>query len=192
MNERKDADASLLHPSSLARDNIITQNNAIMEIKETLTNMLFGAYYFFMVRKEKLKATRLWKDGVSQCEKMYKEIGAPRVYLLFDEKHLVWAPMTYEPNRLLKPSFKILRRMGKMRGTIQNVNSVDDLMRVSYYYTPSKWGALGCKEDNRVREDKLKKWLNYYMLRLSAPMKKARDFQQRQQAQKNRHLVTAV
>lgn len=148
-----------------------------MNIKQKITDTLFRVYYPYIVRKEKLKATRLWREGVKMAEKMYREIGAPRVYLMFDAKHMVWSPMTYEPNKRLQPSFRVLRRMGKLKG-LSSVRTVEDMKRVCYYYTPSKWGALGCAEDNRVREEKLKQWLNYYMLRLSVPMRKVRDYQQ--------------
>lgn len=153
-----------------------------MNIKQKITDTLFGVYYPYIVRKEKLKATRLWSEGVKMAEKMYREIGAPRVYLMFDAKHMVWSPMTYEPNKRLQPSFRVLRRMGKLKG-LSSVRNVEDMKRVCYYYTPSKWGALGCAEDNRVREEKLKKWLNYYMLRLSVPMRKVRDYQQSRRPQ---------
>ena len=148
-----------------------------MKIKQFITDTLFRVYYPVIVRVEKYRATRLWQEGVRLCEKMYRDIGSPRVYLLFDSKHMVWAPMTYEPNKKLQPSFRLLRRMGKLRG-MSSVRNVEDMKRVSYYYTPSKWGALGCAEDNQVRKEKLKMWLNYYMLRLSVPMKKVRDYQQ--------------
>lgn len=148
-----------------------------MKFKESITYILFRVYYPFIVRKEKLKATRLWQEGVRQCEKMYRDVGSPRVYLFYDSKHLLWAPMTYEPNKKLQPSFKVLRRMGKMHG-MHTIKNVDDMKRTSFYYTPSKWGALGCDEDNQVRQEKLKQWINYYMLRISLPMRKVRKYQQ--------------
>ena len=148
-----------------------------MKIKDFLSECLFRIYYPYIVRKEKYVAAKMWREGVRECEKMYREIGSPRVYLFFDAKHMVWAPMTYEPNKKLKPSFRILRRMGKMHG-MQSIGNVEDMKRASYYYTPSKWGALGCAEDNQVREEKLRQWLNYYMLRLSKPMTKVRDYLQ--------------
>ena len=148
-----------------------------MKVKQLIKDALFRIYYPYIVRKEKYVATKMWHEGVRQCEKMYQEIGAPRVYLLFDRKHMVWSPMTYRPNKKLKPAFILLRRMGKMHG-MQSIRNAEDMKRVSYYYTPSKWGALGCDEDNQVREEKLKQWINYYMLRLSEPMRKVRDYQQ--------------
>lgn len=157
-----------------------------MKVKQFFTDALFSIYYPVIVRVEKLRAARMWREGVRLCEKMYREIGSPRVYLLYDAKHMVWAPMTYEPNKKMKPSFRILRRMGKMKG-MACVANVEDMKRVSYYYTPSKWGALGCKEDNQVREEKLRQWMNYYMLRLSVPMRKVRDYQQSHPRRSHRH-----
>lgn len=148
-----------------------------MNIKEKITNGLFRLYYPFIVRKEKLVALRMWRDGVRQCVKMYQEIGGPRVYLFFDRKHMVWSPMTYEPNKAFKPSIRIMQRMGKMHGA-NKINSVATAKQYCYYYTPSKWGALGCQEDNHLREEKAKLWTNYYMLVLSEPMRKVRDYLQ--------------
>lgn len=153
-----------------------------MKFKEKIKAVLFRIYYPYIVRKEKYAAVKMWREGVRECEKMYSEIGSPRVYLLYDAKHMVWAPMTYEPNKKYKPSLRILRRMGKMHG-MQSVNSVERMKQVSFYYTPSKWGALGCAEDNRVREEKLRQWLSYYMLRLSVPMRKVREYQQSRRPQ---------
>ena len=149
-----------------------------MKIKQFFTDILYRIYYPFIVRKEKLAATKMWREGVKQCIKMYQELASSRVYLFFDRKHMVWAPMTYEPNKQYKPSFRVYRRMGKMRG-MSKVRDVEDMKRYSYYYTPSKWGALGCDEDNQVRTEKLKQWVNYYMLCISEPMKKCRQYRQR-------------
>lgn len=149
-----------------------------MKVKDFITDCLFKVYYPVIVRKEKFVGTRMWQQGVKECEKMYKELRSPRVYLLYDAKHMVWAPMTYEPNKQFKPSFKILRRMGKMHG-MHKIKDITDMKAVSYYYTPSKWGALGCDEDNQVRSEKLAMWLNYYMSRLSEPMRKCRQYQQK-------------
>lgn len=144
-------------------------------IEKRVTGLLFRMYYPVMVRMEKYRAVRMWRDGVRQCEKMYKELGSPRVYLFYDAKHMVWAPMTYEPNKKMQPSLRQLRIMGKMRGS-QHVKNVNDAKRYSFYYTPSKWGALGCEEDNRVRTEKLKQWTTYYLYSLSEPMRKCLEY----------------
>ena len=136
---------------------------------------MFRIYEPVITRLEKFKAARMWRDGVRQCEKMYRDIGSPRVYLFYDTKHEVWAPMTYEPNKQFKISLKMLRRMGKVKG-MQKIENVDDMKAAAFYYTPSKWGALGCREDNQVRTEKLKKWVSYYMEHLSEPMRKCREY----------------
>lgn len=147
-----------------------------MKIKEKITCCLYRIYYPFILRKEKLVATRMWREGVRLTEEMYRELGSPRVYLFFDAKHKVWAPMTYEPNKQYKPSFKVLRRMGKMHG-MHKIRNVSDMKCAAYYYTPSKWGALGCDEDNKVRTEKLRKWMFYYLTRISQPMMKMAEYQ---------------
>ena len=145
-------------------------------IKRSITNALFRIYLPVITRIEKFRATMMWRDGVKQCLAMYNDLASPRVYLFFDSKHMVWAPMTYEPNKKYKPSLRILRRMGKARG-VSKIQNVEDMKEFSYYYTPSKWGALGCAEDNRVRTEKLSKWIAYYMTYLSEPMQKCREYQ---------------
>ena len=144
-------------------------------IKHSFLRILFAIYEPVITRIEKFRATMMWRDGVKQCVAMYKEIGSPRVYLFYDTKHMVWAPMTYEPNKLMKPSLRIFRRMGKARG-VSKIKNVDDMKEYSFYYTPSKWGALGCDVDNQVRTEKLAKWVAYYMTRLSPAMRKCQEF----------------
>ncbi len=147
-----------------------------MKLKTIITDCLFRLYYPYIIRKEKFIATRMWREGVRLCENMYKEINSPRVYLFFDSKHMVWSPMTYEPNKMLKPALKQLRTMGKLRGA-SSITNVEDAKRSSYYYTPSKWGAKGI-DDNCDKEEKLRQWVSFYMLRLSEPMKSVRQYQQ--------------
>ena len=144
-------------------------------IKRKFTDAAFSIYLPVISRIEKFRAARMWREGVKQCIEMYKELASPRVYLFFDAKHMVWAPMTYEPNKGMKPSLRMLRRMGKARG-VSKIQGPEDMKEFSYYYTPSKWGALGCDEDNRVRTEKLAKWIAYYMTHLSEPMRKCQEF----------------
>lgn len=146
-------------------------------IKRKFTDAAFSIYLPVISRIEKFRAARMWREGVKQCVKMYKELASPSVYLFFDAKHMVWAPMTYEPNKGMKPSLRMLRRMGKARG-VSKIQGPEDMKEFSYYYTPSKWGALGCDEDNRVRTEKLAKWIAYYMTHLSEPMRKCREYRQ--------------
>jgi len=143
--------------------------------KKSILRFLFAIYEPVITRIEKYRATMLWRKGVAQCIAMYKELGSPRVYLFYDSKHMVWAPMTYEPNKGLKPSLRVLRRMGKANG-VARISGVKEMKEFSFYYTPSKWGALGCDEDNKVRTEKLSKWIVYYMTKLSEPMQKCREF----------------
>ncbi len=145
--------------------------------KHSILNILFAIYEPVISRVEKFRAARMWRDGVRQCVNMYKELGSPRVYLFYDTKHMVWAPMTYEPNKGMKPSLRVLRRMGKAAG-VSRIRGPQDMKDFSFYYTPSKWGALGCDEDNRVRTEKLAKWIAYYMTHLSEPMQKCRKYRQ--------------
>ena len=146
-------------------------------IKRKFTDAAFSIYEPVISRIEKFRAASMWREGVKQCIEMYKELASPRVYLFFDAKHMVWAPMTYEPNKGMKPSLRMLRRMGKARG-VSKIQGPEDMKEFSYYYTPSKWGALGCDEDNRVRTEKLAKWIAYYMTHLSEPMRKCREYRQ--------------
>lgn len=152
-------------------------SNMKKTVKRKVTDVLFNIYEPLISRVEKFRATMMWREGVRQCIKMYKELGSPRVYLFFDAKHMVWSPMTYEPNKGMKPSLRMLRRMGKARG-VSRVTGVTGMKEFSFYYTPSKWGALGCEEDNRVRTEKLTKWIAYYMTHLSEPMRKCREYRQ--------------
>lgn len=147
-------------------------------IKDFLMDAMFKVYEPIVVRKEKMKAAKMWRDGVKQCVKMYEELKGPRVYLFFDANHWVWSPMTYEPNKYHRPSLKMLRFMGKMHGS-EKVKNVNDAKIFSYYYTPSKWGAIGCEEDNRLKTIKLGKWITYYMNSLSTAMRKCQDYRQR-------------
>lgn len=147
-------------------------------IKYAVLDALFKVYEPIIIRKEKMKAARMWREGVKQCLKMKKEVGTPRVYLFFDANHMVWVPATYEKNKAYKPSVKILRRMGKWHGS-EKIKSVEDAMQFSYYYTDSKWGAVGCDKENQLRTAKLAKWITYYMIKLSEPMKKCRGYRLR-------------
>ena len=155
-------------------------------IKYYFLDAMFKVYEPINIRTEKMKAARMWRDGVKQCEKMAKELKGPRVYLFFDANHWVWSPMTYEKNKQYRASLRLLRVMGKMHGA-EKVKNVEDAKFFSYYYTPSKWGAQGCAEDNRVRTQKLAKWITYYMTSLSETMKKCRDYRQRMEQRRSDH-----
>lgn len=144
-------------------------------IKNYFMGLLFKVYEPLVLRFEKGRAVYMWRRGIRLADAMYQEIGAPRVYLFFDTKHRVWAPMTYQPNRLHKPSLRMFRRMGKARG-VAKIQNVEDMKEYSFYYTASKWGAVGCDIDNRTRQEKLEKWITYYLYYLSPLMRKCQEY----------------
>ena len=86
--------------------------------------------------------------------------------------------MTYDPNRKCMLAYRKLVQMGKWKAT-RYFKNVEDIKAASYYYTPSKWGAIGCDADNKVRTTKLKNWQEYYMYRVSTPMFKLRLYKKR-------------
>lgn len=146
-------------------------------LKSKITYTLFRVYYPLCLRIEKAKAVHEWHNGVKQCEKMYKEIGSPRVYLFYDSKHHVWSPMTYTDNKKMKPSMLAMRRMGKVSG--HNLPyTVDEMKEKAFYYTGSKWGAKSVNENPQLKAEKLKLWVDYYLLKLSEPMQKCRQYLQ--------------
>lgn len=155
-------------------------------VKYAVLDAMFAMYEPVILRIEKMRAAAMWRRGVKECYKMKKEVGTPRVYLFFDAKHMVWAPMTYEKNKFFKPSIRQLRVMGKMHGS-EKVKNVEDAKLFSYYYTDSKWGAEGCDVENRLRTQKLAKWTTYYINKLSEPMKKCRDYRLKRERQCHRH-----
>lgn len=146
--------------------------------KTTILDTMFRVYYPLCLRMERAKAVRLWHQGVKGAKQMYQEIGAPRVYLFFDAQHQVWAPMTYEDNKKMKPAMRRLRIMGKVKGTNLPA-SVDDMKEKSFYYTASKWGAKAVEDTPGLKEQKLKLWMDYYLQKLSVPMAKCREYRQK-------------
>lgn len=144
-------------------------------IKKTVLKAAFAIYEPVITRVEKFRAAYMWKRGVRLCKAMYEEIGAPRVYLFYDTKHMVWAPMTYKSNKKHKPSLQMFRRMGKARG-VSKISNEKHMMDYAFYYTASKWGAKGCDDDNTLKKEKLSLWIAYYMTHLSEPMRKCREF----------------
>lgn len=144
-------------------------------IKKTVLRMLFAMYEPVITRVEKFKAAYMWRRGIRLCVAMYKEIGAPRVYLFYDTKHMVWAPMTYKANKKHKPSLQMFRRMGKARG-VEKIRNEFDMMDYAFYYTSSKWGAKGCEDNQVLKSQKLALWIAYYMTHLSEPMRKCQEY----------------
>lgn len=140
-----------------------------------LRKMLIDIYQPIVTRIELFRATRMWQKGVKATIAKYKECGAPRFYMLYDQSHKDWAIMTYDPNRKKMLAYRRLVQMGKWKAT-RYFKNVEDLKAGSYYYTPSKWGAIGCDADNKVRAKKLKQWQEYYMYRVSTLMFKLRIY----------------
>ena len=140
-----------------------------------LRKMLIVVYQPIVTRIELFRATRMWQKGVKATIDKYKECGAPRFYMLYDQSHKDWAIMTYDPNRKCMLAYRKLVQMGKWKAT-RYFKNVEDIKAASYYYTPSKWGAIGCDADNKVRTTKLKNWQEYYMYRVSTLMFKLRIY----------------
>lgn len=143
-----------------------------------LRKMLIDIYQPIVTRIELFRATRMWQKGVKATVAKYKECGAPRFYMLYDQSHKDWAIMTYDPNRKCMLAYRKLVQMGKWKAT-RYFKNVEDIKAASYYYTPSKWGAQGCDADNKVRTTKLKNWQEYYMYRVSTLMLKLRIYKKR-------------
>lgn len=143
-----------------------------------LRKMLIVVYQPIVTRIELFRATRMWQKGVKATIDKYKECGAPRFYMLYDQSHKDWAIMTYDPNRKCMLAYRKLVQMGKWKAT-RYFKNVEDIKAASYYYTPSKWGAIGCDADNKVRTTKLKNWQEYYMYRVSTLMFKLRIYKKK-------------
>lgn len=143
-----------------------------------LRKMLIAIYQPVITRFELLRSTRMWQKGVKATLAKYQEGGAPRFYMLYDQSHKDWAIMTYDPNRKQFLAYRRLVQLGKWKAT-RYFHNVEDIKAASYYYTPSKWGAIGCDADNKVRAKKLKQWQEYYMYRVSVPMEKLRSYKKK-------------
>lgn len=143
-----------------------------------LRKMLIAIYQPVITRIELFRSTRMWQKGVKATLAKYQEGGAPRFYMLYDQSHKDWAIMTYDPNRKDMLAYRRLVQLGKWKAT-RYFHNVEDIKAASYYYTPSKWGAIGCDADNNVRTKKLKQWQDYYMYRVSVPMEKLRSYKKK-------------
>lgn len=143
-----------------------------------LRKMLIAIYQPVITRIELFRSTRMWQKGVKATLAKYKKGGAPRFYMLYDQSHKDWAIMTYDRNRKGMLAYRRLVQLGKWKAT-RYFKNVKDIKAASYYYTPSKWGAIGCDADNKVRGKKLKQWQEYYMYRVSVPMEKLRSYKKK-------------
>jgi hypothetical protein len=143
-----------------------------------LRKMVITIYQPIVTRIELFRSTRMWQKGVKATLAKYKKGGAPRFYMLYDQSHKDWAIMTYDPNRKGMLAYRRLVQLGKWKAT-RYFKNVKDIKAASYYYTPSKWGAIGCDADNKVRAKKLKQWQDYYMYRVSVLMEKLRSYKKK-------------
>ena len=143
-----------------------------------LRKMLIAIYQPVITRIELFRSTRMWQKGVKATLAKYQEGGAPRFYMLYDQAHEEWAIMTDDPNREDMLAYRELVQLGKWKAT-RYFHNVEDIKAASYYYTPSKWGAIGCDADNKVRAKKLKQWQDYYMYRVSVQMEKLRSYKKK-------------
>lgn len=143
-----------------------------------LRKMLIAIYQPVITRIELFRSTRMWQKGVKATLAKYQEGGAPRFYMLYDQSHKDWAIMTYDPNRKDMLAYRKLVQLGKWKAT-RYFHNVEDIKAASYYYTTSKWGAIGCDADNKVRAKKLKQWQDYYMYRVSVQMEKLRSYKKK-------------
>lgn len=143
-----------------------------------LRKMVITIYQPIVTRIELFRSTRMWQKGVKATLAKYQEGGAPRFYMLYDQSHKDFAIMTYDPNRKDMLAYRRLVQLGKWKAT-RYFHNVEDIKAASYYYTPSKWGAIGCDADNKVRAKKLKQWQEYYMYRVSVQMEKLRSYKKK-------------
>lgn len=143
-----------------------------------LRKMVITIYQPIITRIELFRSTRMWQKGVKATLAKYKKGGAPRFYMLYDQSHKDWAIMTYDPNRKGMLAYRRLVQLGKWKAT-RYFKNVKDIKAASFYYTPSKWGAIGCDADNKVRAKKLKQWQDYYMYRVSVLMEKLRSYKKK-------------
>lgn len=143
-----------------------------------LRKMVITIYQPVITRIELYRSTRMWQKGVKATLAKYQEGGAPRFYMLYDQSHKDFAIMTYDPNRKDMLAYRRLVQLGKWKAT-RYFHNVEDIKAASYYYTPSKWGAIGCDADNKVRAKKLKQWQEYYMYRVSVQMEKLRSYKKK-------------
>lgn len=143
-----------------------------------LRKVAIAIYQPIVTRIELFRSTRMWRKGVNATLEKYREGGAPRFYMLYDQSHKDWAIMTFDPNRKNMLAYRRLVQLGKWKAT-RYFKNVKDIKAASFYYTPSRWGAVGCDADNRVRAQKLRQWQEYYMWRVSEPMEKLRSYKKR-------------
>ena len=144
-------------------------------IKKSIRTFYFRIWKFYITRKETFRATRMWRRGVKECVKAFKEIRGARFYMWFDENSMTFIPIVHKEGTKGNPlSMEYLQRSQKIRA--KRTMKVEDMKRECFYYTPSQSNAIGCSEDNKLRTQKYNQWLRFYMSRLSEPMRKLNAF----------------
>ena len=147
-----------------------------VKLKKSLRTAAFRMWRFYITRKETAKATRMWRRGVKECIRSFKEIKGARFYLWFDETSMSFFSIVHKEGTKGNPlSMEYLQRTHKIKA--KRTMKVEDMKRECFYYTPSQSNAIGCEYDNKLRTEKYHKWLYYYMTKLSDPMKKLNSFQ---------------
>jgi hypothetical protein len=144
-------------------------------IKDQLTKQFVKIYEPIMCRIETFRAIRKWKRGVKLCEAEQRRLNGPRFYMWYDRKTGEFVPLVYERRpKADATSMKGLQIMGKIKA--KRSMKVEDMKRESFYYTASKHGAHGCKDNNKLRSQKLNEWVEYYLTHVSEPIAKIRQY----------------
>jgi hypothetical protein len=102
-----------------------------------LRKMLIAIYQPVITRIELFRSTRMWQKGVKATLAKYKEGGAPRFYMLYDQSHKDWAIMTYDPNRKGMLAYRRLVQLGKWKATRYFKNVEDIKLHPSTTHLPS-------------------------------------------------------
>ena len=148
--------------------------NGIKDMKKIVRKVIRAVYGFYIVRKEKAKATVMFRKGVRAAREMARRLNGPRVYLWFDQNTMQFVPMVYEPRpKNDAPAMRTLQRYNRIKA--HSHIQVDDMKRKAFFFTASRWGAKGITDDGQLRE-KYRYWLSFYMTYLSVPIQKWRSF----------------
>ena len=142
------------------------------DIKKKLVRRLWMP---LVLRFEKARAVKKWHEGVKACDRAYKKIGKPRFYLFYNRNTDMWMPLVYETRKDCM-SVKRMIQLGKMHLKQSRCPTQLEIQTESFYYTPSAWGARGCKEHMKLMQSKQQSWVDYYLANVSVPMRKIRDF----------------
>lgn len=142
-------------------------------IKKTFRTAMRNVYAVYIVRREKLRATLMWRRGIRAATKTARRLNGPRVYLWFDKNTMDFVPMVLEHRpKLDAVCMKDLQYARKIKA--KRLMRAEDMKRESFFYTSSRWGAPGL--DTGKMKAKYAEWIAYYMTELSEPMRKLRSF----------------